>query len=126
MKTFSVLKQGILFIAIVLAIVGYKFKTNPGNQNTSNKFTPRPLIKEHQDVTTLKIGAKASDFTLSDMNGQYVSLKDFDKSDILVIVFTCNHCPTAEAYQDRIVKFTSDYSKKGVDKTEGTEKVPRT
>jgi thiol-disulfide isomerase/thioredoxin len=114
MKTFSVLKQGILFIAIVLAIFGCKFKTNPGNQNTSNKFTPHPVIKEHQDVTTLKIGAKAPDFTLPDMNGKYVSLKDFDKSDILVIVFTCNHCPTAQAYEDRIIKFASDYSKKGV------------
>jgi len=33
---------------------------------------------------------------------------------VLVIVFTCNHCPTAQAYEDRIIKLTSDYAAKGV------------
>jgi thiol-disulfide isomerase/thioredoxin len=31
-----------------------------------------------------------------------------------VVIFTCNHCPTAQAYEDRIIRFTSDYSKKSV------------
>ena len=35
-------------------------------------------------------------------------------SPVLVILFTCNHCPTAQAYEDRIIQFTSDYKDKGV------------
>jgi glutathione peroxidase-family protein len=33
---------------------------------------------------------------------------------VLVIVFTCNHCPTAQAYEDRLIQLTKDYSNKGV------------
>jgi thiol-disulfide isomerase/thioredoxin len=114
MKSKTIFEKGILILGIVLLLFGCKSRINSGSQNTSEKFTPHPVIKEHQDVTTLAIGAKAPDFTLPDINGKYVSLKDFNKSDILVIVFTCNHCPTAQAYEDRIIRFTSDYSKKSV------------
>jgi len=114
MKSTILFKNGILFLGIALLLFGCMTKTNSPGKNTAEKFTPHPIIKEHQDVTTLAIGAKAPDFTLPDINGKYISLKDFNKSDILVIVFTCNHCPTAQAYEDRIIRFTSDYSKKGV------------
>jgi thiol-disulfide isomerase/thioredoxin len=63
----------------------------------------------------LKIGAKAPDFTLPNpVDGKTYSLKDFDAAKVLVIVFTCNHCPTAELYEDRIKKITADYRDKGV------------
>jgi thiol-disulfide isomerase/thioredoxin len=114
MKSKILFKKGILFLGIAFLLFGCISKTNSPGKNRAEKFTPHPIIKEHQDVTTLAIGAKAPDFTLPDINGIYVSLKDFNKSDILVIVFTCNHCPTAQAYEDRIISFTSDYSKKGV------------
>ncbi len=38
----------------------------------------------------------------------------FQNAGLLVIVFTCNHCPTAQAYEDRIIQLTSDYSAKNV------------
>jgi len=62
---------------------------------------------------TLPIGSKAPDFILPATDGKTYSLKDFT-SKILVIVFTCNHCPTAQAYEDRIKQLTTDYSGKGV------------
>lgn len=62
----------------------------------------------------LKIGDKAPDFKLPATDGKTYSLKDFAQSDILVMIFTCNHCPTAQAYEDRIIKFTSDYKDRGV------------
>ncbi|WP_342085738.1 redoxin domain-containing protein [Dyadobacter sp. OTU695] len=58
---------------------------------------------------TLKIGAQAPDFNLPGVDGKRYSLKSFANADILAIVFTCNHCPTAQAYEDRIKKLTSDY-----------------
>jgi peroxiredoxin len=63
----------------------------------------------------LKIGAKAPDFTLPNpVDGKTDSLKDFDYAKVLVIVFTCNHCPTAEMYEGRIKQIAADDRDKGV------------
>ena len=63
---------------------------------------------------TLAIGAQASDFSLKGVDGQTYTLNSFKNSPILMIVFTCNHCPTAQAYEDRIIRITNDYKDKGV------------
>jgi len=63
---------------------------------------------------TLEIGATAPDFSLPGIDGKTYSLADF-KSDILVVIFTCNHCPTAQTYEDRIINLVDEYRKKGVD-----------
>ncbi len=62
----------------------------------------------------LKVGAKAPDFSLPGVDGKTYSLKDFADAKILVIIFTCNHCPTAQAYEQRIIKLNEDYKDKGV------------
>ena len=67
---------------------------------------------------TLEIGEQAPDFTLPATDGNTYSLADFEDADVLVIFFTCNHCPyvlgsdevtrrTAEKYADRGVKFVA-------------------
>ena len=66
------------------------------------------------DYPTLEIGSAAPDFSLKSVDGKMYSLKSFAKSKILMIVFTCNHCPTAQAYEERLKKITSDYKAKGV------------
>ena len=66
------------------------------------------------DPKTLEIGAKAPDFKLMGTDGKTYSLARFSKSKVLVVVFTCNHCPTAQAYEDRIIRLTNDYKAKGV------------
>ncbi|WP_026630252.1 redoxin domain-containing protein [Dyadobacter alkalitolerans] len=63
---------------------------------------------------TLKIGAVAPDFSLMGVDGKKYSLKSFAASPVLAIVFTCNHCPTAQAYEDRIKKLTADNKAKGL------------
>lgn len=67
-----------------------------------------------QKVKTLEIGQEAPDFNLPGVDGRNYRLADFADAKILVVVFTCNHCPTAQAYEDRIKKLTSDYKNKGV------------
>lgn len=62
----------------------------------------------------LKINDQAPNFTLPGIDGKQYSLQDVGKYPILVVVFTCNHCPTAQAYEDRIIKLTADYQSKGV------------
>lgn len=65
-------------------------------------------------VETLPLGATAPDFRLPGVDGKKYSLKDFRKADVLVIVFTCNHCPTAQYYEERLKQVVSEYGKKGV------------
>jgi len=68
----------------------------------------------HPDPQTLAIGAKAPDFRLTGTDGRTWSLEDFDRHRLLVVVFSCNHCPTAQAYEDRLIRACLDYQAKGV------------
>jgi thiol-disulfide isomerase/thioredoxin len=65
-------------------------------------------------IKTLEIGAQAPDFRLQGVDGRWHTLKEFAKAKTLVIVFTCNHCPTAQAYEDRLRQLVIDYKDKGV------------
>lgn len=62
-----------------------------------------------QGAKTLAIGSAAPDFHLKGVDDKVYSLKNFSESPILAIVFSCNHCPTAQAYEDRIKALTSDF-----------------
>jgi len=69
----------------------------------------------HQfDHKTLEIGASAPDFSLPGIDGKTYTLNSFKNAKVLVVVFMCNHCPTSQAYEQRIIKLTSDYTSKGV------------
>lgn len=56
----------------------------------------------------LKIGDKAPDFRLKATDGKEYCLKDFDK-DLLVVFFFCNHCPYANAYEERIMELAEEF-----------------
>src|SRR5512145_2157842 len=60
-----------------------------------------------------KVGDKASDFKLKNVDGKMVSLKDYPQAKGFVVVFTCNHCPYAKAYQDRLIALDKKYKKLG-------------
>jgi thiol-disulfide isomerase/thioredoxin len=72
------------------------------------------VTQGHPDPVPLAIGASAPDFKLPGTDGRYYSLADFKSSPILVIIFSCNHCPTAQAYEDRVIQLVKDYSAKGI------------
>ena len=60
-----------------------------------------------------KVGDKASDFKLKNIDGKTVSLGDYSNAKGFVVIFTCNHCPYAQAYQDRIIGIDKKYKAKG-------------
>ncbi|OQP66150.1 redoxin family protein [Niastella populi] len=66
---------------------------------------------EHQ---TLAIGSPAPDFKLPGTDGKTYTLASFKNAGLLVIIFTCNHCPTAQAYEDRIIQLAKDYTPENV------------
>ena len=55
-----------------------------------------------------------SDFSLKDINGKFVSLKDFPGAKGFIVLFTCNHCPFANLYYSRMNELNTKYSKLGV------------
>lgn len=63
---------------------------------------------------TLPIGSPAPNFSLPGIDGKTHTLAEYAGSKILVIVFTCNHCPTAQLYESRIKKLADDYRGRGV------------
>ena len=70
--------------------------------------------EEHKNPVTLSIGQTAPDFKLKGTDGKIYSLSTFKKAKVLVVIFSANHCPTAQAYEDRIISISGDYKPKGV------------
>ena len=62
----------------------------------------------------LAIGSAAPDFSLPGVDGKIHRLADYASSPVLVVVFTCNHCPIAQMYEKRIQQLESDYRDRGV------------
>jgi len=67
---------------------------------------------EHHPI--LPVGSPAPDFALPGVDGKVHKLSDYAASPVLVIVFTCNHCPIAQMYEQRIQQLADNYKNKGV------------
>ncbi len=63
---------------------------------------------------TLQIGQQAPDFKLPGVDGRDYSLADFQDAKLLIVVFSCNHCPYVIGLEDRMNTFYADYAPKGV------------
>ncbi len=63
---------------------------------------------------TLEIGAKAPDFNLKGVDGKMHSLADYADKKALVVIASCNHCPTVIEYEDRMVEIQRDYASEAV------------
>ncbi len=74
----------------------------------------RTVAADPPGLKPLAIGAQAPDFSLPGVDGKTHRLADFAEAKVLVVLFTCNHCPTAQAYEARVAKLHEDYKEKGV------------
>lgn len=72
------------------------------------------LAAAEENPPTLSTGASAPDFALPGVDGKTHRLSDFSGSKVLVVAFTCNHCPTAQLYEGRIKQLAADYRDRGV------------
>jgi peroxiredoxin len=62
----------------------------------------------------LALGSPAPDFALTGVDGKVHKLSDYSASRVLAVVFTCNHCPIAQMYEQRIERLYDEYGKRGV------------
>ncbi len=82
--------SGLLLIALMIVVSSFKFNS-----------------------TAYKVGDKAMDFKLKNVDGKMVSLSDFKSAKGFIVVFTCNHCPFSKLYEDRIIALNSEFASKG-------------
>lgn len=64
-------------------------------------------------TTGYKIGDVAEDFSLQNVDGKMVSMADYKDAKGFIITFTCNACPYAVKYEDRIIELHEKYAAKG-------------
>lgn len=81
---------------------------------SSGVFVANPQVVAEKPIGKLAIGDQAPPFNLPDVDGKFHRLEDFAESEVLVVNFTCNHCPTAQAYEDRFINLVKEYSGKSV------------
>lgn len=62
----------------------------------------------------LAIGSPAPNFELPGTDGAIHKLSDYSSSSALLVIFTCNHCPIAQMYEQRIAQLAADYRDRGV------------
>lgn len=92
-------KIGIILCSIILLTGLVQVKA----QKMENK-------SEHKGY---KIGDEATDFKLKNVDQKMVSLSDFGDAKGFIVIFTCNHCPFAKAYEDRIIALNNKYALQG-------------
>jgi peroxiredoxin len=60
-----------------------------------------------------EIGDKADDFALKNIDGKMVSMSDYKDAKGFIVIFTCNHCPYAKLYEDRMIDLNNKYAPMG-------------
>nr|WP_315031603.1 thioredoxin family protein [uncultured Chryseobacterium sp.] len=69
--------------------------------------------KESVSAKGYEVGDEATDFKLKNVDGKMVSLSDFKSAKGFIVIFTCNHCPYAKKYEDRIIELDKKYKNLG-------------
>ena len=109
------------FVSFGLVVSGFLFfqcgkTTNLEGQKeeVTGAFVANPQLVAEKPLAKLQIGDQAPPFNLPDVDGKFHKLEDFADKDVLVVSFTCNHCPTAQAYEDRYISLVNEYKDKSV------------
>jgi peroxiredoxin len=71
------------------------------------------LLTGMTNLQGLNVGDKASDFSLANIDGKMISMDAYQNAKGYIVVFTCNNCPYAKAYQKRIADLHNEYAPKG-------------
>jgi thiol-disulfide isomerase/thioredoxin len=94
-------------LAVVLAAAAMLVASSSFAAGTRGKGKPSPAKP--------KIGAAAPDWSgIPGVDGKKHGLADYKKAKFVVLAFTCNHCPVAKAYEDRLIAIQKEYKSKGV------------
>ncbi|MEM9992363.1 MAG: thioredoxin family protein [Bacteroidota bacterium] len=96
------MKKSLSILASLLLVIAFIAMAN------TNRFTAQKAT-----TPTLKVGDIAPDFSLQNIDDNMVALSDFKDAKGFIINFTCNTCPFAVLYEERVVALQEKYAKKG-------------
>ncbi|WP_338762723.1 thioredoxin family protein [Bernardetia sp. ABR2-2B] len=71
------------------------------------------LFTAATDKNGYTVGDEATDFNLKNIDGEMVSLAGIEEAKGYIVTFTCNHCPYAKLYEDRLIELHNQYAEKG-------------
>jgi peroxiredoxin len=107
-----------IFLPTIITLAGVVLATHA---QESAPQAPQPKVRDTmasrasaKGHPVLALGAQAPDFALPGIDGKIHRLRDYASSPVLMIVFTCVHCPTAQLYESRVQRLYDDYRNKGV------------
>ncbi len=105
-----------LFLAVGLLTLNVSCKSDKDKDNEVEEVTETAEVTEEpaeEARTGYMVGDVATDFSLKNIDEKNVSLGDMADAKGYIVIFTCNHCPYAKAYEDRIVALDKKYKEKG-------------
>jgi len=91
-------KYFIFYLVAIVSFVGISLNAINVDANNSEGY---------------EIGSVATDFSLKNVDGNMVSMADYDDAKGFIVIFTCNHCPYAQMYEQRIIDLHNKYAAKG-------------
>lgn len=94
-----------LVLGLTLTFCKQEPKTEPQDEEVAKT--------EEVVISGYKIGDIATDFSLKNVDDRMVSLSDYTDAKGFIVIFTCNHCPYAVAYEDRIIALDKKYKDLG-------------
>ncbi len=113
-------------LVLALFLGGFTMCQNADTSNkadtseiTNQKINESPTKKDGAKAVTVadpsgyKVGDKAADFSLKNVDGSMVSLAGMKDAKGYIITFTCNHCPYSVMYEDRLIALHNEYAPKG-------------
>lgn len=97
-----IMRSALLMIVTLCLVLGTPFEQGPVFAAKFNRV--------------LDIGTKAPEWkNLRGTDGKTHSLSDLERAKAVVVIFTCNHCPVAQAYQERFIRLATQYRRSGVE-----------
>lgn len=95
----------IFFTAIAAVVLAFAFIAASSVEHHS--------LNKNETAAGYKIGDAATDFKLKNVDGKLVSLSDYKTAKGFIVIFTCNECPYAKGYENRIIALDAKYKKQG-------------
>ena len=120
MKTSKITLTAILMLCVFLASTSIYAQERKGPpRGGEHKGPPKggghgpEQTKTLDEIGGYKIGEVASDFSLKNVDGTTFSLSDIDNAKGYIVAFTCNECPFAKMYEDRLIDIHNTYASQG-------------
>jgi len=100
-------------IAMSLMLVVFVACGNEANTNQADSSSSQAKTVAEKTPAGLSVGDIAPDFKLKDVDGKMVSMADYEDANGFIVTFTCNHCPFAVMYEDRLIDLHNKYADAG-------------